>query len=81
MTSSRYSWSLRDPFLKGFVSGDPVDNDSVLASFYCGNVSYPSKNPLRLGLLSTAPQDVNQRLRDALQAASIAGGNFPCKVA
>jgi phytepsin len=42
----QYSWSLGDPFIKG-----------VLASFYYGNITYPSADPPRIGLLSTVPAD------------------------
>ncbi|KAF7369314.1 Peptidase A1 domain-containing protein [Mycena venus] len=46
----QYSWSLGDPFLKG-----------VLASFYYGNITYPSVDPPRIGFLSTVPADGGRR--------------------
>ncbi|KAF7970144.1 hypothetical protein HWV62_24920 [Athelia sp. TMB] len=61
-----YSWSLGDPFLK-----------SVLTSFYYGNISYPSQDPARIGLLSTVPSDASAELASALASASANGGNLP----
>ncbi|KAL0581265.1 hypothetical protein V5O48_000748 [Marasmius crinis-equi] len=58
-----YSWSLGDPFLK-----------SVLSSYYYGNLTYPSRDPPRLGLLSTVPSDANERYENAVEAA---GDRFP----
>ncbi|KAJ7445989.1 aspartic peptidase domain-containing protein [Mycena galericulata] len=54
----QYSWSLGDPFIKG-----------VLASFYYGNITYPSVDPPRIGLLSTVPSNAGALLQDALTAA------------
>lgn len=56
-----YSWSLGDPFLK-----------SVLAAFYYGNLTHPSQDPPRIGLLSTVPSDGGERLREAISAAEAA---------
>jgi len=61
-----YSWSLGDPFLK-----------SVLAAFYYGNLTYPSKDPPRIGLLSTVPTGAASDLVSAVAEASANGGNFP----
>jgi len=61
-----YSWSLGDPFLK-----------SVLASFYYGNLTYPSRDPSRIGLLSTVPTGAASQLTSAVAEASANGGNFP----
>jgi len=61
-----YSWSLGDPFLK-----------SVLASFYYGNLTYPSQDPPRIGLLSTVPKGAASDLKSAIAKASSDGGNFP----
>ncbi|KAI0066911.1 acid protease [Artomyces pyxidatus] len=62
-----YSWSLGDPFLK-----------SVLATFYYGNLTYPSHDQPRIGLLSTVPADAAQQLKDAVNYANISlGGNLP----
>ncbi|GJF00003.1 acid protease [Phanerochaete sordida] len=53
-----YSWSLGDPFLK-----------SVLAAFYYGNLTRPSQDPPRIGLMSTVPSDGGERLKQAISAA------------
>ncbi|KIY47720.1 acid protease, partial [Fistulina hepatica ATCC 64428] len=60
-----YSWSLGDPFLK-----------SVMAAFYYGNITYPSKDPPRIGLISTVPSNVNDLYAEAVAEASSAG-TFP----
>ncbi|TFK67789.1 acid protease [Pluteus cervinus] len=62
----RFTWSLGDPFIRG-----------VLASFYYGNLSYPSVDPPRMGFLSTVPSDANAQFGQALQAANANGGEFP----
>ncbi|KAJ6607703.1 aspartic peptidase domain-containing protein [Mycena sp. CBHHK59/15] len=59
----QYSWSLGDPFLK-----------SVLASFYYGNITYPSHDPPRIGLLSTVPSDAGPFLQSALSKAAAQNG-------
>ncbi|EKM52972.1 uncharacterized protein PHACADRAFT_259144 [Phanerochaete carnosa HHB-10118-sp] len=56
-----YSWSLGDPFLK-----------SVLAAFYYGNLTNPSQDPPRIGLLSTVPSDGGEQLKEAISAAEAA---------
>ncbi|KAJ7195986.1 aspartic peptidase domain-containing protein [Mycena rebaudengoi] len=62
----QYSWSLGDPFLKG-----------VLAAFYYGNITYPSHDPPRIGLLSTVPDDAGTQLQTALKkAVDENGGNI-----
>ncbi|KIP05275.1 hypothetical protein PHLGIDRAFT_30987 [Phlebiopsis gigantea 11061_1 CR5-6] len=60
-----YSWSLGDPFLK-----------SVLAAFHYGNLTHPSQDPPRIGLLSTVPADSGARLQSAVSAAADNGGAF-----
>jgi hypothetical protein len=50
---------------------------SVLASFYFGNISYPSKDPPRVGFLSTVPSDAGDQLKAAVAEASSASANFP----
>ncbi|KII85648.1 hypothetical protein PLICRDRAFT_126387 [Plicaturopsis crispa FD-325 SS-3] len=60
-----YSWSLGDPFLK-----------SVLASFYYGNITYPSRDPPRIGFLSTAAADSGAALKADVASASSGGGNL-----
>ncbi|KAK7442722.1 hypothetical protein VKT23_015969 [Stygiomarasmius scandens] len=62
-----YSWNLGTPFLK-----------SVLASFHYGNISFPSQDPPRIGFLSTVPDNLEDRYKEAVQkAATENGGNFP----
>ncbi|KZT71082.1 acid protease [Daedalea quercina L-15889] len=61
-----YSWSLGDPFLK-----------SVLVAYYYGNITHPSQNPPKVGLLSTVPPDVASQLQQAIQAVLASGGQFP----
>lgn len=50
---------------------------SVLVAFYYGNLTHPSQNPPRVGLLSTVPADSGDALREAVQMAAAAGGFFP----
>jgi len=61
-----YSWSLGVPFLK-----------SVVSAYYYGNISYPSVDAPKMGLLSTVPADASDKYIAAIQAAVAAGGNFP----
>lgn len=61
-----YSWSLGDPFLK-----------SVLAAFHYGNLTHPSQDPARIGLLSTVPTDSSQKLKDVVEVASKKEGDLP----
>jgi phytepsin len=49
----------------------------VLASFYYGNLTYPSRDPARVGFLSTVPADADQEMKNAVMSASVNGGNFP----
>ncbi|KDQ51867.1 hypothetical protein JAAARDRAFT_40697 [Jaapia argillacea MUCL 33604] len=66
-TGFLYSWSLGDPFLKG-----------VVAAFYYGNLTYPSRDPPKIGFLSTVPANAVQRLEDAVSGAnSTASGTLP----
>ncbi|KAH9991950.1 aspartic peptidase domain-containing protein [Russula compacta] len=63
-----YSWSIGDPFLK-----------SVFVAFYYGNLTHPSQDQPRVGLLSTVPSDAAQRLHATVQLANTTlGGNLPC---
>lgn len=48
----------------------------VMASFYYGNLTYPSHDPPRIGFLSTVPTDAGDKLKSAVAKASAAGGNF-----
>lgn len=51
---------------------------SVLVAFYYGNLTHPSQDQPRIGLLSTVPSDAAQRLQAAIQLANATlGGNFP----
>jgi len=62
-----YSWSIGDPFLK-----------SVFVAFYYGNLTHPSQDQPRIGLLSTVTSDASQRLQAAAQLANATvGGNLP----
>lgn len=45
---------------------------SVLAAFYYGNLTRPSQDPPRIGLLSTVPSDGDERLKEAISAAEAA---------
>ena len=45
---------------------------SVLAAFYYGNLTRPSQDPPRIGLLSTVPSDGAERLKEAISAAEAA---------
>jgi len=62
----QFSWSLGTPFLK-----------STLTTYYFGNLSYPSKDPPKMGFLSTVPPDANSRMHSAALAAAKANNNFP----
>jgi len=59
-----HSWSLGDPFLK-----------STLVSFYYGNLVYPSRDPPRIGFLSTVPSDSDTLLKQAIDGATNDGTN------
>ncbi|KAI0794938.1 aspartic peptidase domain-containing protein [Abortiporus biennis] len=63
-----YSWSLGDPFLK-----------SVLTAFYYGNITNPSQDPPRVGLLSTIPPNAGERLKKVVEEARKGDGTFPSK--
>ncbi|KIY71380.1 acid protease [Cylindrobasidium torrendii FP15055 ss-10] len=51
-----HTWSLGDPFLK-----------SVLSAFHYGNLSHPSQDGARIGLLSTVPDDANEQYAEAVK--------------
>ncbi|KAI0684465.1 aspartic peptidase domain-containing protein [Cytidiella melzeri] len=61
-----YSWSLGDPFIK-----------SALVAFHYGNLTRPSEDPPRIGLLSTVSGNSGDLLKDAVDAADVNSGNFP----
>lgn len=50
---------------------------SALVAFHYGNLTRPSQDPPRVGLLSTVPADHGDRLTQAVKAAAAADGNFP----
>ncbi len=51
---------------------------SVFVAFYYGNLTHPSQDEPRIGLLSTVPSDAAQRLQAAVQLANATlAGNFP----
>jgi hypothetical protein len=85
-----YAWSLGDPFLKGFACVfvlyctfrelTPIlPIHSVLAAFYYGNLTYPSRDPPRVGLLSTVIPEANAHLAMIVAEASAAGAMLPGK--
>lgn len=51
---------------------------SVLVAFYYGNLTRPSHDPPRVGLLSTVPSDADSELQEAVASAVYNGGIFPC---
>jgi hypothetical protein len=51
---------------------------SVFVAFYYGNLTHPSQDQPRVGLLSTVPSDAAQRLQAAVQLSNTTlGGNLP----
>ena len=48
--------------------------------FYYGNLTHPSVDPPRIGLLSTVPSNADQLLKDAVAKAAANGGSFPNSV-
>jgi hypothetical protein len=62
---SLFSWSLGDPFMK-----------STVVAFHYGNLTNPSVDPPRIGLLSNVPDDTSGLLSQAVQDAKTNGGNF-----
>jgi len=60
-----FRWSLGDPFMK-----------SNIVAFHYGNLSHPSVDPPRIGLLSIVPADADAQLKQAVQDALANGGNF-----
>lgn len=60
-----FRWSLGDPFLK-----------SNLVAFHYGNLTHPSVDPPRIGILSMVPSDANAQLESAVSAAVSNGGVF-----
>jgi hypothetical protein len=64
-----FRWSLGTPFFR-----------STLVAFYYGNLTHPSVDPPRIGFLSAVPDNADQLLQDAVQNATLNGGNFPYAV-
>uniref|UniRef100_A0A0W0F8B4 Peptidase A1 domain-containing protein n=1 Tax=Moniliophthora roreri TaxID=221103 RepID=A0A0W0F8B4_MONRR len=60
-----FRWSLGDPFFK-----------SNLVAFHYGNLTHPSVDPPRVGLLSIVPPDADAQLKKAVQDAQANGGVF-----
>lgn len=60
-----FSWNLGDPFFK-----------SNVIAFHYGNLTHPSVDPPRIGLLSTVPSNANSLLETAVQDAVQNGGHF-----
>jgi phytepsin len=51
---------------------------SVIVAFYYGNITHPSQDQPRVGLLSTVPPDAAQRLQSAVQFPNATfDGNLP----
>jgi len=80
-----FSWSLGDPFIKSCVEFDMDVSDAIiknvhrnLVAFYYGNLTNPSVDPPRIGLLSTVPTNANADLQEAVANAVADGGNFQC---
>ncbi|KAJ8690018.1 hypothetical protein PTI98_012863 [Pleurotus ostreatus] len=64
-----YSWSLGAPFLKG-----------VMATFYYGNITYPSQDSPRIGFKSTVPPDAGDQLKSTVAEARRTGTGFAALV-
>jgi hypothetical protein len=62
---SLFSWNLGDPFFK-----------SNVVAFHFGNLTHPSVDPPRIGLLSTVPNNADSLLQNAIQDAVQNGGKF-----
>ncbi|KAF9031800.1 acid protease [Hymenopellis radicata] len=60
-----FRWSLGDPFFK-----------SNLVVFHYGNLTHPSVDPPRVGIMSVVPANATEELQDAVQDAAENGGNF-----
>ena len=50
---------------------------STLTTCYYGNLTYPSKDPPKMGFLSTVPSDASSKMQSAVSAAAKANNNFP----
>ncbi|EAU86301.1 hypothetical protein CC1G_08025 [Coprinopsis cinerea okayama7 len=63
--SALYRWSLGAPFFR-----------SNLVAFHYGNLTHPSVDPPRIGILSNVPDNANELLLQAVRDARNNGGNF-----
>ncbi|KAH9480354.1 Pepsin A [Psilocybe cubensis] len=61
-----FRWSLGTPFFR-----------SNIVAFHFGNLTHPSVDPPRIGILSTVPENANELLQEAIRKAQLNGGNFP----
>ncbi|PIL23083.1 hypothetical protein GSI_14391 [Ganoderma sinense ZZ0214-1] len=61
-----YNWTLGVPFLK-----------SNAVVFYFGNLTHPSADPPKIGLVSFVPEDVGELLQSAVSKAEGATANLP----
>jgi hypothetical protein len=88
----QFSWNLGTPLLKRFVFyvffsrfllvffwayWGLFHPFSTLATFYYGNLSYPSQDPPKLGFLSTVPSDASGMMQSTASVAAKANNNFP----
>lgn len=53
------------------------ESTRALVAFHYGNLTNPSQDPPRIGLLSTVPSNDQELLKQAVDAAAHDGGNFP----
>ncbi|KAG7090431.1 hypothetical protein E1B28_009550 [Marasmius oreades] len=60
-----FRWSLGDPFFK-----------SNLVAFHYGNLTHPSVDPPRIGIMSRVPADADAKLTQAVNDAKTNGGAF-----
>ncbi len=52
---------------------------SNLVVFHYGNLTHPSVDPPRVGIMSVVPANATEELQDAIEDAEDNGGNFECK--
>lgn len=78
-----HSWSLGDPFLKSQVTYRFLlfyltnTYGSALVVFYYGDLVYPSRDPPRVGFLSTVPSNADSLFKEAIRDADTKGSNLP----
>ena len=83
---SLFSWNLGDPFFKSYVDRLKTSSfmlrlghHSNVVAFHFGNLTHPSVDPPRIGLLSTVPNNADSLLQNAIQDAVENGGKFECE--